>query len=273
MIISFIKTYNGTDITEISATIDDVKEMISSPSTFSKGDYLWKFSSFKEHVRANVNGITRYALELDFDSGMTIEYFENRYKSLEYYLYTTPSHSTNQNKFRVILPINPEPYSVLDNSQAKRAALKDYFKSIDSTCISNFQNVPSLTDSYYYKFNEGVKFSWQRIQSQITANLLKAKPTTKSIISRKPQSYVDKVVSSLIELGRPLDFSSNKSNSGKITNAKGQPAGSDYYMFRFVSLLYDCGLSKNEIQDIFNLNFRPNSKRESEFNHKLSEVF
>ncbi len=275
MIISIIKKYDGTDITELSATFEDLKDMIESPSSFKKGDRLWKFSSFNNKKRNNSNGLMRYALELDFDSGMTIERFENRYKSLEYYLYTTPNHTKEFNKFRVILPIEPEKYSILNDSTAKRKALCQYFKGLDSTCISNFQNVPCLTDSYYFRFNVGSRrFSWKVIQSQIAEAILKAPDKTKQANSvRKPQKYIDKVVESLKAFGKPLDFSSSVSNSGKIVDAKGLPKGSDYFMFRFVSELHSCGLSQSEIISIFESNFRPTAKRQTEFAHKIKEIF
>lgn len=110
-------------------------------------------------VGANVDSL--YAFFLDYDSGMTIEQFKERYRHFAYILYTSYSYGIKPgDRFRVILPIaSPFPVKWLGCPTIKRTLLW-HFPGVDSTCFDrgHWQKLPAISKPdapYVYIRSEG----------------------------------------------------------------------------------------------------------------------
>lgn len=107
------------------------------------------------------------ALELDFDSNISIKEFEEKYKQFEYYLYTTSSHSRHNNKFRVIVPLKFPVSFKLYSDKLFIECLTIFWEGIDSSCFKNFHNMPNKPqngEEYYYKINSGELWSFELLE-------------------------------------------------------------------------------------------------------------
>ena len=165
----------------VLVTLDlDILRVISDPLESSKDETpLWLFVDLLEgakHKRDQLNYNNLHALIIEFDSGLTIPEFEERYSYLEYYLHTTSSHSSEKHRFRVILPLDePYPYQLFKHRFVK-PCMVEYFKGLDPSCFSNFQKLPALPkvqSEYYYKYNSGIYFSYALIRHNVDTMILK----------------------------------------------------------------------------------------------------
>lgn len=136
----------------------DILKMIQNPLSKSKEECpLWMFCSLfegsdKKRNQENYDEIN--SLLLDFDDNVTIKEFQQKYSEFNYYLYTTTSHSKEQDKFRVIVPLkSPIKYSEVRRSEVLEALL-GFFAGIDVSSFRNFHNLPNkpLNPSDYYSF-------------------------------------------------------------------------------------------------------------------------
>jgi hypothetical protein len=83
---------------------------------------------------ANVASL--YALQLDYDSGMSIERFRERYGKYRWSLYTSHSHGYkgDSDRFRVVMPLkDPLPCDVLRSGRVKRNLTTWHFPGADPT--------------------------------------------------------------------------------------------------------------------------------------------
>jgi len=162
MVSQFIKNRYSNDL--VCGNVDILK-MIQNPLSKKKEDCpLWNFITIKEgsdKKRKQENYDEILALILDFDNNVTIKEFQDNYSKFNYYLYTTTSHSKEQDKFRVIVPIkSPIKYSFFHSSEVLEA-LGSFFVHIDISSFSNFHNLPNKPldpSDYYWFFNDSSEF-------------------------------------------------------------------------------------------------------------------
>lgn len=102
--------------------------------------------SFRPHcIGANIASI--YALQLDYDSGMTIDEFGSMFQDYRWSLYTSHSFGFKPGqRFRVVMPLaTPLDCSLLQNARVKRS-LEFQFPNVDTCCFDrgHFQILPCI---------------------------------------------------------------------------------------------------------------------------------
>lgn len=112
-------------------------------------------------IGLNIDSI--FALQLDYDSGVSIKQFQEEFKEYKYILYTSYSYGFKEHdRFRVIFPLEENlPYRYLTVSSVKNN-LKLMFQGCDTCCFDcgHWQAGPAIrskTAPYYYEFHEGKK--------------------------------------------------------------------------------------------------------------------
>lgn len=148
-----------------------LSKLVEQPTNVSKDKcVLMKFVTVlptSNGKRAAENYDKVLALELDFDSNVSIKEFEQKYKQFQFYLYTTSSHSKNNNKFRVIVPLKFEVSFRVYSDKIMKECLTIFWEGIDSSCFANFHNMPNKPqngEEYYYKINTGELWSFELLQ-------------------------------------------------------------------------------------------------------------
>ena len=102
-------------------------------------------------------------LILDYDEGVSIEEFKNKFKDVSYLLYTSYSHSLLKNKFKVIIkPKTPIHSSWLTNKYYVEYLVNKFSVGKgkpDVTCFNNvqFQLLPTKTKFYEYAIHKWSK--------------------------------------------------------------------------------------------------------------------
>jgi len=95
---------------------------------------LWTGSSKKEHY----SGMT--GVMMDYDGGVSISEIEKRCSEWHYVIYTSTSHSIKgDDRFRVILPIDPETYDSYKSPEMHKRVYESVLKQfpeIDKSCTS-----------------------------------------------------------------------------------------------------------------------------------------
>lgn len=117
-------------------------------------------SGYPRCTGANIQSI--YALQLDYDSGVTIEQFRNKYLNMRYSLYTSYSYGFKPcDRFRVVVPLrDPLPCYLLQNHRVKEN-IKWHFPGIDPSAADrgHWQILPAIRSKdapYVHIKNEGV---------------------------------------------------------------------------------------------------------------------
>lgn len=182
------------------------KKMVEQPTNLPKDKCsLVKFvtvlpSSNGKRTQENYDKVL--ALELDFDSNVSIKEFQERYSKFEYYLYTTSSHSKHNNKFRVIVPLKfPVSFRVYSDKLFLEC-LTIFWEGIDVSSFKNFHNMPNKPqngEEYYYKINTGEFWSFELLEKNYKR------------LERKKKS---------IELLRKMQKDDNKKNSNLSEHQK-----------------------------------------------------
>jgi len=143
-------------------------QILPQPNTIDKNNcpvYMFAHASAEQHDISTITDI--YAIMLDYEDGTTPEQFVRQYPDLQYYWYTSRSHTPESPRFRVVLPLmEPIDYQQIHNPQAK-AALQDYFPGNDGTSYTNLQCVPNRGDYYSWGYNIGEYYSLSRLRKQI----------------------------------------------------------------------------------------------------------
>lgn len=142
----------------------DILAIIKTPLTLPKDKCpLWSFITVKEGAKKERNQGNYQdilALILDFDQAISIKEFQNKYSEYCYYLYTTTSHSKDQDKFRVIVPLSVKyNYSEFKN-QFLIECLCEFFENVDPSSFSNFHNLPNMCkdpNDYFFYHNNSEK--------------------------------------------------------------------------------------------------------------------
>lgn len=103
-----------------------------------------------------------YALQLDYDSGVTIEQFREKYSGMRFTLYTSYSYGFKPNdRFRVVVPLGaPLPCYLLQNRRVKNNLLW-HFPHVDQCCFDrgHWQILPCVRAEdapYVHIKNDGV---------------------------------------------------------------------------------------------------------------------
>ena len=107
-------------------------------------------------IGANVKSL--YALQLDYDSGMTIEKFKADHADLRYSLYTSYSYGVKDgDRFRVVIPLAKELPCHLLESKRVRKALEFQWPGVDESCFhrGHFQILPVQN-----KENPNSRYEW-----------------------------------------------------------------------------------------------------------------
>lgn len=90
---------------------------------------------------------TMYAIILEYDTGeVTIESFARKYKHIQWYIYTTSSHTEEHHRFRVVLWLkDPVEYETI---KQHKEVIYDYFPGCDRSSLSNWQKAPNRTEHF-----------------------------------------------------------------------------------------------------------------------------
>ena len=155
---------------------------------------VWNFASTAlpqgsyERVALNQSFESTEYLVLDYDGGYSIEEFLSRYAGFKFFLHTSFSHTKEQNRFRVIMPLDGSV------TKAELLALKKspLFPGIDpkSFEISRFFLYPCMRPDYFFKVNEGLLYPAQTIRA------FRPEPQQKSITRdrsgkiKNPEKYL-----------------------------------------------------------------------------------
>ena len=150
--------------------------VVADPGTFpAKDDIpLWRFVSLNGQPGRTDNCYDMTtAVTTEFDDGLvSIGDFIAKYRSRQFVLYTTPSHTSECPRFRAIFPLNhPVPFS---DAKLIRVKLNRLFLGCDESSMSNWQRVPGVTPTtseYQYYINDVTE------QLDLTASIKAAKMT------------------------------------------------------------------------------------------------
>jgi len=157
----------------------DVVRFISQPKKYPDKPSipLWSFYSLTNrtdrerakdgvHWRAcSANMEELNALQIDYDSGvMTIDQFVTDHSGLVYGLYTSPSHTDEHEKFRVVVPLKTPILNAFLAKGRIREMLLAMFPECDKTTINTFRKqrmpaVPLSGANYRFVIGEGERMS------------------------------------------------------------------------------------------------------------------
>lgn len=119
---------------------------------------------------ANVDSI--FALQLDYDDGITIRQFAEQYSRYRWTLYTSYSYGYKPNdRFRVVMPLaTPMPCELLESRRVKANLLWN-FPHVDRCCMDrgHWQILPCVHAKdapYMYLQNDGEKWGGDDVWSQ-----------------------------------------------------------------------------------------------------------
>lgn len=145
-------------------TLREIMECVENPKitdTKEKND-LWCFGECldpnKGRQKDNIVRKSKYFI-LDYDNGYTIDEFCKEYQDYFYILYTSFSHTSEHNKFRVIMFGNYE-CPLTDDEQS--SILSECFRNADHTTFQSNRifYMPAHKEGaeYIYKFHNGKQF-------------------------------------------------------------------------------------------------------------------
>lgn len=234
---------------ETNISFEQLENILRNPLKKPKEQCpLWRFCSVfnnKQNSRLQENIEDINSLLLDFDDNLTIKEFLNKYSDINFYLYTTTSHSKDQDKFRVIVPLK-EKYNYKNfKNPFLIDSLCEYFENVDPSSFSNFHNLPNMCkkpNEYFFfhnisenffdlnSLNNRAKYKERLLDISMQCRNLKnkSKPEFKNTMSENARiAYENKVK---IELRKELNKISNFRNgtrynsllslTGKMCNAK-----------------------------------------------------
>ena len=110
-----------------------------------------------------------FALQLDYDHGMSIDSFAERYSRYRWSLYTSHSHTYkgDSDRFRVVFPLkDPLPCTVLRSSRVRANLSKFHFPLADDTAFvrGHWEVLPCIRETgspYIHIQNKGEAFGGQ----------------------------------------------------------------------------------------------------------------
>ena len=173
---STIRSRYDVSPVEHETSWETVIKLVVFPGTFPAKDSipLWRFVSLNGQEGRNDDCYDKTtAVTVEFDDGLvTAGDFITKYKSHQFVLYTTPSHTAECPRFRAIFPIK-HPVLFTD-AKLIRVKLNTLFSGCDESSMSNWQRVPGVTPAtseYQYYINDVPN------QLDLTASIKAAKMT------------------------------------------------------------------------------------------------
>lgn len=157
---STIRSRYDKSPSEREASWEKLVKLVAAPCTFpAKDDIpLWRFVSLNGRKGRTDDCYDKTtAVTVEFDDGglVSISDFIAKYRSRQFILYTTPSHTAECHRFRAIFPLNhPVPFK---DAKLIRAKLNTLFQGCDESSMSNWQRVPGVTPTtieYQYYIND-----------------------------------------------------------------------------------------------------------------------
>lgn len=142
---------------------------------------------------------TMYYLQLDYDSGMTMIEWRERFSDYAYAMYTTYSYGYKPgDRFRVILKLNaPLPVRYLGTPDIKRELI-EYFAGCDTTCFDrgHWQCMPAIREKgapYVSYINKGMGWgtdNWGQYDEQYATHE-QVMAEYRMQLARKRQAAID----------------------------------------------------------------------------------
>ena len=150
---------------------DKIKYYVANPATryTSKSDVpLWSFYVPRKDLQPNEAGEYTgngdnmeycYALMVDYDDGVKIDDFIDKFPTMKYLLYTSFRSCDELNKFRVIIPLAKPLDNKYMKSPVNKNILLEMFDGCDKSTINVFrkQKIPALDpanpQNYRYHIN------------------------------------------------------------------------------------------------------------------------
>ena len=118
-------------------------------------------SGYPRCTGSNVDSI--FALQLDFDSGMTIDSFMEANRALRYSLYTSYSYGVKEgDRFRVVVPLSRSmPCELLQNGRVRKNLLF-HFRGVDQCCFDrgHWQILPVRNPAGKYEYIKHLGEPW-----------------------------------------------------------------------------------------------------------------
>lgn len=154
-------------------SVEDINllHFLKNPSDKPKKELpLWRFITLKEGVEKRANQElydTIHVLIVEFDHAVTIQSIEELASEYAYAIHTTSSHTQEEHRFRLMLPLDisyPESFWRLENV---KKAMELKFPGLDRSCFINYQCIPALPANpadYYHKIQNGRKFGYKEIE-------------------------------------------------------------------------------------------------------------
>ena len=142
-------TNMAVQLIEVDLTMEQIWHACQHPVSLPKDEVpLWNFISIKDgmpHERHWENYGKIFAIILDFDGGLSIQDFEDRYSRYSYFLYTSSSHKDWYHRYRVVLPLaEPLSYANTFRQTYTKKSIYAIFPEADKTCLSNFHKIPAV---------------------------------------------------------------------------------------------------------------------------------
>lgn len=190
---------------------------------------LWTFyipKNIDELKYSNINGVVLpsagshnmrqiAAFLVDVDGTYSIDDFVDKYKHLEFYLYTTWSHIEKGERYRVIFPLDGLYGVELFKAVENRELMCDFFPFADETCFqTNHRHYmpavnPKYSNEYRYVINKGKKLELPFVEMVKNYNIhIKGIDDRKTSISLDNEPMLDDWYYEIdgLSVPKPLDF-------------------------------------------------------------------
>ena len=160
----FCKNTFNTSVYAESQTLMNIGETIKEPIVVSdkEDNEMWTFGECFDqsngHKKDNIKSKSKFFM-IDYDNGYSIKEFEKEYDEYFYMLYTSFSHTKENNKFRVIMYGNYD--KPLDND-LQNIILSECFRNADKTTLQPnrmfYMPAHKPNADYYFKLHMGKQF-------------------------------------------------------------------------------------------------------------------
>jgi hypothetical protein len=167
--------------------------------------------------RCKENVVSLHGLVLDVDNNMTIEQAQTMLDGCAYALYTTFSHSSAKDKFRVVIPFS-QPLLNADIA-GRMESIKETFPGVDNASFSVSQcfYFHSGNNDCYTHIAQGEMINPYNFEYRAPEVYEpKVTTTTTTFTSSQSNAYKESVVKSLLSCSG-LHYASDKSHLGVLT--------------------------------------------------------
>ncbi|MFA5300289.1 MAG: hypothetical protein WC389_19050 [Lutibacter sp.] len=208
----------------ITADFNDLIELVKNPvqSTKDASGLLLPYALIDNDAYPIKDNFKTYeAIFLDVENTVDIKYVENKLKGIQHVLYTSYSHSPDNHRFRVILPVKePLAFDEFD-TQAVKQTLYQLFPYTDNhTFDARGFHEPVITPDYYSCHCDGKLFDFYHsgFRKMVRDNAIKintAKPIIIPIKTTKPKSAKPKSARNRIKVTQYMNaVFPNKNGNG-----------------------------------------------------------